>query len=70
MLNNLNFTTMEKKLKKMKLHELQKESLYSKEMQKIVGGATCACASMCTEGVTQEIAISNYMANGNYKKIN
>lgn len=54
----------------MKLHELQKESLYSKEMQKIVGGATCACASMCTEGVTQEIAISNYIANGNYKKIN
>lgn len=61
---------MKRELKKLKLNELQKKSLRSKEMQKIVGGATCACASLCTTGETQEGFVSDYVANGNYKRMN
>ena len=58
------FKVMSKMLKKMKLNELQKENLGSKEMQRIVGGQTCGCAGGCggSDGTSMENSILELLA--------
>ena len=58
---------MSKVLKKLKLNELQKENLSSKEMQRLAGGGDyqCGCAGACI-GNTNENDYMNGLTQGKY----
>lgn len=53
---------MSKMLKKLKLNELLKENLSSKEMQRIAGG--CACAYFCVPESSEDF-IGDYITSSN-----
>ena len=57
---------MSKVFKKMKLNELQKENLVSKEMKKLVGGdKVCGCAGSCLGSTCEDSYVSG-LAQGKY----
>ena len=56
---------MKKVLKKLKINEIQKENLSSKELQRIVGGA-CGCAGSCGTDSGLEDYVMSLIAKATY----